>query len=110
MDQLSMSEKIGPNYMLLELSGAVNAYTMSEFQERLYQYIIDSNIVLDLSLVTSIDTSAMGVLMAAFNDSIDFDTKLFFMNPSEAARKAIDKTGFTDTFLIIHSVTEVSDD
>lgn len=109
MDQLAINEKIGPNYMLLELSGIINGYTMSEFTEKTYRFIIDTNVVLDLNLVSGIDSAAMGVIMAAHNDGEKNGTKLFLMNPSEKARHALDKTGFTDTFNIIHSVTEVSD-
>ena len=104
-----MREKIGPNYVLLELSGALNAYTLTEFQEKIYRTIIDANVVIDLSHVIQIDSAGLGVIMAAFNDGIDSNTKLFIMGPSENARKALEKTGFFDTFNIIHSVTEVSD-
>ena len=31
------------------------------------------------------------------------------MNPSEASRHALERTGFLDTFNIIHGITEVSD-
>jgi len=110
MDQLSVNEKIGSNYVLFELSGAITGYTMGEFKEKLYQYIVDINVVLDLSNITHIDSAAMGMLMAAFNDGIDCGTKEFFLNPSDRARYAIEKTGFYDTFYIIHSVTEVSDE
>ena len=110
MDQLSVNEKIGPNYMLLELTGSMNAYTIGDFQEKVYKYIVDSNVVLDLSEVDSIDSQAMGTLLAAYNDGETYGFKLFFMNPSESAKHAIDKTGFTDDFYIIHSVTEVSDE
>ena len=43
MNQLSLTEKIGPNYVLLELVGDVNSYTISELQEKIYRYIIDTN-------------------------------------------------------------------
>lgn len=110
MDQLAIVEKIGPNYMLLELKGAMNGYTITEFQEKLYKYILDSNVVLDLSMVDSIDYQALGVILSAFNDGENYGFKLFFMNPSENAKKVFDKTGFNDMFYIIHSVTEVSDE
>ena len=109
MVQLTINEKIGANYLLLELSGSVNAYTIAEFQEKVYGYIADSNVVLDMSQVLSIDSSGVGVLLAGFNDGVKFGNKLFIMNPSEAARHALERTGFLDWFSIIHAVTEVSD-
>lgn len=107
MEQLTLIEKIGANYVLLELNGPVNSYTMTELQTKMSSYIEDTNVVLDCAGVTSIDSTGMGVIMASFNDAQEFGTKLYFMNPSFGAKKAIDATGFADTFLFVHSVTEV---
>ena len=107
MEQLTLKEKVGPNYVLLELSGALNAYTVQEFQEKVYRYIVDTNVVVDLSQVYSIDSSGLGIFMAGHNDGLDYGTKFYLQNPSEGAKKAIDSTGFEDTFNFIHSVTEV---
>ena len=109
MNQLSLTEKIGPNYVLLELVGEVNSYTISELQEKIYRYIIDTNVVLDMSTVSSMDSSGLGIILAGINDAEKFDTTLFIMNPSDAAHYALTRTGFWNTFYIIHSVTEVSD-
>ena len=109
MDQLTINEKVGGNYQLNELFGAVNAYTLAEFQEKVYTNIVDSHIVLDMSQVTAIDSAGVGVILAGHNDGEENGTKLFIMNPSEAARHALERTGFLDTFNIIHAVTEVSD-
>lgn len=107
MDQLTLSDKMGANYALLEISGAINAYTIAEFEEKIYNHMKTTNVVLDLSEVTGIDSAGLGVIMAGFNDGEKYGTKLFIMNASEAAKHAIDKTGFSDTFNFIHSVTEV---
>jgi anti-anti-sigma factor len=109
MEALSIIEKKGPNYILMELTGSLNGYTIGEFTEKMYNYIKEQNVVLDLNSVLQIDSAAMGVIFATINDSEEYKTKVFIMNPSESARKAFDKTGFTDDFNIIHSVTEVSD-
>ncbi len=108
MNQLTIKEKIGPNYMLLELTGDITAYTFSEFKEKLYSFILDTNIVLDLSQVTSLDGSGVGVILATINDGEGSGTKVFMMNPSDSAHQALTRTGFWSTFNIIHAVTEVS--
>lgn len=108
MEQLTLTEKIGENYILLELNGTINSYTATEFRNKVFSYIIDTNLVLDLSEVHSIDSTGMGIIMAGFNDGIESKHKLFLMNPSAEARQAIDDTGFADTFIFIHSVTEVN--
>lgn len=107
MDTMRINEKRGANYMLLELSGVINSYTYAEFKTKAYAYIRENNLVLDLSEVTDMDSSGLGVIMGAFNDGEDTGYKLYLMRPSTAAYKALDSTGFTDTFNIIHAVTEV---
>lgn len=108
MEQLTITEKNGENYILLELNGVMNSYTTTEFRSKIFLYIIDTSIVLDLSEVHSIDSTGIGIIMAVFNDGIEFKHKLFLMNPSPEVRQAIDDTGFADTFVFIHSVTEVN--
>ncbi|MCQ2241629.1 STAS domain-containing protein [Treponema sp.] len=109
MDQLTIREKVGVNYMLLELSGTMNSNTCVELQQKVFQYIIDSNVVLDMEQVQVIDSTGVGIVIAGHNDGDANDTKLFIMNPSEPARIALGKTGFMDVFHVIHSVTEVAD-
>lgn len=107
MEQLTIWEKNGANYVLLELTGVIDSYTATEFQTKVYTYIKTTNLVLDLENVTGIDSTGMGIIMAGFNDGEESGHKLYLMNMSNAVREAVDDTGFTDTFHIIRSVTEV---
>lgn len=107
MEALTITEKKGANYILLELNGAINAYTLQEFQNRVYSIIKETNLVLDLSNVFEIDSSGMGVLFACFNDGREAGKRLYLMNMSPQAQKAVSDTGFLDAFNVISSVTEV---
>lgn len=107
MDVLKIVEKRGANYILLELNGVISSYTFSDFKTKAYSYIQENNLVVDLSDVQSIDSSGLGVFMGVFNDGEDVGHMFYLMNPSVEALNAINSTGFTDTFNIIHSVTEV---
>lgn len=107
MDTLKVVEKFGANYVLYELSGVINSYTCDELKNKVYSTVLDSNLVVDLSLVEGIDSAGVGLIMAGFNDAEDNGHRFYIMNPSPQARKAIDDTGFSDTFYFIHSVTEV---
>ena len=69
--------------------------------------MLDTNVVLDLSKVEAIDSSGIGIIMAAFNDAEDSGLKLYMMNPSIPVKQAVEDTGFSDTFYFIRSVTEV---
>lgn len=108
MEQLAITEKEGANYLLYELNGALNAYTMGEFQNTLYDAVVKNNIVLDLSNLIELDPSGIGFLMAAFNDSVEAGYKLYFMSMSNEAEKAIASTGFKSEFNLINAVTEVN--
>ena len=107
MEALTITEKKGANYILLELNGAINSYTLADFQNRVYSIIQETNLVLDLSNVFEIDSSGMGVLFAAFNDGREVGKRLYLMNMSPQAQKTVSDTGFIDAFDVISSVTEV---
>lgn len=107
MDILTIAEKRGANYILLELGGVITSYSFSDFKTKAYSYIQETNLVVDLSNIQTIDYSGMGVLMATHNDGEEYGHKFYLMNPSVDAFNAINSTGFTDTFNIIHSATEV---
>ncbi|MCI5606670.1 MAG: STAS domain-containing protein [Treponema sp.] len=107
MDNLKVNEKEGANYRLFELNGAFNAYTVGEFQSKLYDYIAKMNVVLNLEKITEMDPTGMGIIMAAYNDAEVAGTKLFLLSPSNEALTVITNTGFKNLFKIINSVTEV---
>ena len=108
MEQLGIIEKNGANYILFEVSGELTTYTATEFQEKMFETIQHSNIVLDLSSLVAIDSVGIGIIMATLNDGEEYGHKFYMMNPSPAARQALEETGFYDTFEFIHSVTEMS--
>lgn len=108
MEQLSITEKEGANYILYEISGVMNTYTVTELAEKLDETIKKSNIVVDLEKIEAIDSVGVGLMMATFNDGEDCGHRFYMMNPSPAARVALEDTGFYDVFSIIHAVTEVS--
>ena len=108
MEQLTIIEKDGANYHLYELEGSLNAYTLGEFQNTLYEAVHKNNIVLDMSKLVELDPTGVGFLMAAFNESEEVGNRLYFMSMSSESEKAISATGFKSLFNIINSVTEVA--
>ena len=107
MEQLSITEKQGANYVLFEISGVMNTYTITELAEKLDETIKKSNVVVDLERVEEIDSVGVGLIMATFNDGEDCGHKFYIMNPSNISRTSLEETGFYDVFEIIHAVTEV---
>lgn len=107
MEQLVIQEKKGPNYALLELTGPITSYTFAEFEKMAYDLIQKAHLVLDMSQVTAMDSSALSVLMGCFNDGKKNGFTLFLLKPSDAVMNALTSTGFVDSFRRIYSVTEI---
>lgn len=107
MEQLAITEKRGANYILHELTGTCNSYTVGELQTKVFEEIKSNNVVLDLSQVVSIDSTGMGMLFAAFNEGLESGYKLYLMNMSFAAQNTVKETGFLEAFNVIQAVTEV---
>jgi anti-anti-sigma factor len=107
MEQISISVKRGVNYALLEVGGTINSYTYLDFQDKVYSLIKETNLVIEMSMVTNLSSSGLGVLMAAYEDAEEAHHTLYIMRPSQVVRLALESTGFADMFSIIHSLTEV---
>ena len=106
MDNLTITEKISDSFVLLTVSGSINSYTYHEFEKKVYDLIKEHSIVLDLSRVTNLSSSGLGVLMAASEDGAELNHKIYIMNPSEVVKLAIASTGFSEVFPIVHSLDE----
>ncbi|MCQ2610982.1 MAG: STAS domain-containing protein [Treponema sp.] len=107
MEQLAISEKRGANYILYELKGACNSYTIADISTKIFEEIKTTNVVIDMSAVTDLDSSGMGMLFAGFNDGLQYHHKLYLLGLSFAAQKTVTDTGFLEAFNVIQSVTEV---
>lgn len=107
MEQLSITEKRGANYVLFELNGAFNSYTVNDLQDKIFEKLDTMNVVLDLSQVFSIDSTGMGTLFACFNKGQETGFKLYLLNMSFSASNTVKETGFLEAFNVIQSVTEV---
>lgn len=107
MENLEIKEEQKDNCIVLTISGNLNSYTYGEFEEKIYTAIKKTDVVLDLGSVTNMSSSGLGVLMSAHDDGEDVGNEIYILNPSEIVRLAIDSTGFSDMFKVIHSLDEV---
>lgn len=107
MENLTITETAHENFVLLAVAGSVNSYTYHEFEKKIYGLIKDYTIVLDLARVTNLSSSGLGILMSASDDGEETGHKIYILNPSQVVKLAIDSTGFTEVFPIIHSLNEV---
>lgn len=106
MEQLTITEREGANYRFYELKGGLSAYTLGDFENKLYDIVLKKNVVLDMSALVELDSSGLGLLMTAFNDANDAGNKLYFLSMSNESLRALTETGFKSEFNIINSITE----
>ncbi len=105
MTQLNISESQEEGIRVITLSGPVNSYTYTEFQDKLkIAFDLAGTVVVNMEKVTNLSSAGVGVLMASLDDAEDAGKKLFVMQPSEIAKQALDSTGFGDRFTIIESL------
>ena len=102
MEQLTVKEKSGANYVLFEMTGVFHVA-----QNKIYDAIKNNNVVLDLSKIIELDMAAMGIIMAAINDGAETGHSVYLKSLSNEADKQVSATGFKELLKIINSVTEV---
>ncbi len=107
MDDIQIVSTNSARFQLLKISGSVNSYTFSEFEKRVFAAIKVSDVVLDLSAVSHLSSSGLGVLMSATEEGEALGYKIYILQSSNAVKMAIDSTGFTDMFHFIHSIDEI---
>ena len=107
MENLIINESEVSGCLLLTIEGTVNLYTSGDFEKKVYSAIKDHNVILDLSKVNTLSSSGIGVLMTAHSDSEDNGHKMYILNPAKDVKMALDSTGFSDVFNIIHSINEI---
>lgn len=108
MDNLKIVGTNSAKLQLFHISGAINSYTFSEFETKIFEAIKISDVVLDMSAVSHLSSSGLGVLMSANEEGEEIGHKIYIMQPSNAVKLAIDFTGFSDMFNFIHSIEEVN--
>ena len=92
MDNLKISSTNNAKLQLFHISGAINSYTFTEFETKIFDAIKKSD----------------GVLMSANEEGEELGHNIYIMQPSNAVKLAIDFTGFSEMFNFINSIDEVN--
>ena len=106
MTQLYIDVRREGNKDLITVTGPVNSFTFSEFQEKVYKSISAIDTVIDMSKVTTLSSAGIGVLMAALDDAEAAGKRLAICKPSEIVTLALESTGFGDRFPIVGSAKD----
>ncbi len=106
MDSITVTEKKHGNFTVLDVSGQVNSYTHGEFEKAVYSAVKKGDTILDLSETITLSSFGLGILMTALEDSQEKGSAFYILNPSKLAWLAVESTGFSDMFKIIHSLDQ----
>ncbi|HET7838145.1 MAG TPA: STAS domain-containing protein [Rectinemataceae bacterium] len=106
MTQLDITTRNEEGHEILVVSGPINSYTFTEFQEKVYKAIRAGDTIIDMEKVTTLSSAGIGVLMAALDDGEAEGHRLVVLKPSEIVRLAMDSTGFADRFPVIQTLRE----
>jgi anti-anti-sigma factor len=107
MTQLDISERSDGARLVLSVSGPVNSYTFSEFQEKLGKAMARAEVVVDMEKVTTLSSAGIGVIMAALDDAETEGRRIHILRPSEIARLAFESTGFMERFPVIQNLKDL---
>ena len=108
MEDLKIISTNTADFQLLKISGAINSYTFTEFETKVFAAIKVCDVVLDLSSVSHLSSSGLGVLMSAREEGEEINNKIYILKPSSVVKMAIDSTGFSDMFSFINSIEDIS--
>ncbi len=106
MTQLDIDVRREDGRDLVLVAGPVNSYTFSEFQEKVFASILAADTLVDMSKVTTLSSSGIGVLMAALDEAEAAGHRLAICKPSEIVTLALESTGFGDRFPVVASAKD----
>ena len=94
---------------LIELSGEVDLYTAPRFKDELIALVDDGvvNVVIDLSQVSFIDSTALGVIISGVKRLHERDGRLRIVAASRPVVRILDITGL-DKVLTIFDTSEAA--
>lgn len=87
----------------VSVRGEVDVYTAPRLREQLYAVVADSipRVVLDLSAMTFIDSTGLGVVVGTLKRLREAGGDLVIRSPSRSTRKVLEITGLTRILEIV---------
>jgi anti-sigma B factor antagonist len=96
------------NKAVVAVAGEIDVYTSPLLQERLVEVLRDgsASIVLDLSAVTFLDSTGLGVLITGLKRCRSADGDLVLVTAQPNVLKVLEITGLNDVFQVHDSVDD----
>lgn len=92
-----VSSDVADGIATVSVRGEVDVYTAPQLRERLYGVVGDgvTRVILDLSAMTFIDSTGLGVVVGALKRLRESGGDLVLRSPSRSTRKVLEITGLT---------------
>lgn len=107
--QMTIDDRIEDDRAVISVSGEVDVYTAPTLREHILNAINDgaSTIVVDLSSVSFMDSTGLGVLVGGLKRLRQSDGSLHVVCDSEPVLKIFRVTGLMDVFGVVTTMAEV---
>ncbi len=107
MTQLDIEVRNEHHRLLLLVTGPINSYTFTDFQEKVYKAIAQMDTAVDMEHVSALSSAGIGVLMTAMEEAETAGHGFAIVNPSEIVKLALDSTGFGSSFPVVKTLKQV---
>lgn len=106
---MTIDDRIEDDRAVISVSGEVDVYTAPTLREHILNAINDgaSTIVVDLSSVSFMDSTGLGVLVGGLKRLRQSDGSLHVVCDSEPVLKIFRVTGLMDVFGVVTTMAEV---
>jgi anti-sigma B factor antagonist len=103
-----VTEQVGDDVYVVAPTGELDLYTCPEFKDELLRVVATGarHVVVDLSLTTFVDSTALGVLLRGDERLKEADGRLSVVCPDEKILRVFEVTGLDRVFEIFGSRTE----
>jgi len=111
MTKLKVSFAVEGQYLVARPEGLINVMVRDDFYDRIIQQIASSGInkvVIDLSAVTGLDSSALGAIFALYKHLVQDEGSLSLMQPSESVADLIRITHLEKVIPVKKSLADVA--
>jgi anti-anti-sigma factor len=105
--ELNFQENVKDNYLLLKVIGPINSYTYDIFKEKVLSIVQNNNLVLDLSDVSDLTSTGVGVLFELREKAEENGKRLVLLSPSKVVKHVVGLTGFLELFEVVDKEEDI---
>ena len=105
--ELNLQENVKDNYLLLKVIGPINSYTYDILKEKVLSIVQNNNLVLDLSDVSDLTSTGVGVLFELREKAEENGKRLVLLSPSKVVKHVVGLTGFLELFEVVDKEEDI---